>query len=240
MSTTSFRRLAPRPRRPALAALLCFAGSIAGAQTVDDVYPLEPDDGARVGPKPLLTLGVEGTDLIEMKFRIVLSADNWDTEAYVFDQIEDKSGWAYQMYDGAYGAQFRVKKPLEDGEYEWRADAWNGVDWVEGESTYRLDVDSVPPADVSGLSMTVGDEGEVRLEWDPVTLDQEGRPEYVETYHVYRYHRRSMFFVIRPFWIGSTEFPRYLDDDPLALDGRLVFYKITAEDAAGNEPERRF
>jgi len=229
--------------RYALVGFVVLALAVAGAsaQIVDDVFPLEPEDGATVGPRPVFRIGAEGRDLVKMKFRIVMSRDGFETEDYVFDWMEDKAGWVYTALGDEFGALHRVQKPLADGEYEWRADAWNGVDWVVGERTAWVTVDSIPPADVQRLDMKVEDGGSgIRLDWDPVTTDQEGAPEYVSKYHVYRYTRKTFFFVIRPFEIAVTEFPRYVDRDAVALDTPLVFYKVTAEDAAGNEPDRRY
>ena len=97
-----------------------------------------------------------------------------------------------------------------------------------------------PPADVEGVEMTIDESGAIHLAWDPVTTDREGRPEYVSRYHVYRYYNRSFFFVIRPFEIGVTERTEFVDASDRALNTPLVFYKITAEDEAGNEPDRRY
>ena len=224
-----------------LVTALFGAGPGALAQSIDDVYPIEPENGVTVGPRPVFRLGVDGRDLIKMKFRIVLTQDDFDTEAYVFDWTEDEAGWMYTGLGDEFGGLYRTRKPIADGEYQWRADGWNGIDWVEGDATSWVTVDSIPPADVEGLKMRVERNGAaIRMEWDPVTIDQEGAPEYVERYHVYRYTRKSFFFVIRPFEIAVVDFPRYVDSDPVALDSTLVFYKITAEDAAGNEPERRY
>lgn len=231
------------PVRAFVAAVLLLAGGVAEAQVVDAVFPLEPDNGVTVGPRPIFRVGADGRDLVKMKFRIVLSQDDFDTEAYVFDWTEDAAGWVYTALGEEFGAMYRAQNPLADGEYEWRADAWNGVDWVVGEDTFWVTVDSIPPADVEGLDMSVVDDEDglgIKLVWDPVSTDQEGAPEYVSRYHVYRYTRKTFFFVIRPFEIAVTDFPRYVDRDPVALDTPLVFYKITAEDAAGNEPERRY
>ena len=208
------------------------------AQTVDDVFPLEPEDGSTVGTRPLLKIGVEGTDVPSMRFRIVLSQDAFDTESYVFNQQEEKNGWALLAYDGENGAVYYPRRPLEDGFYEWKVYAWNGVDWVEGETIYRLNVDGTPPAAVENLRLRAGENGAVRLDWDPVTIDREGRPEYVTRYHVYRYEKRTVFFNIRAFEIGVTEETRFVDDTPKALAAGLLFYKVTAEDAAGNHPRR--
>lgn len=226
-----------------LAVVAALAVGTTSAQKVDDVFPYEPRDRARVGPKPSLRVGVEGLDVLQMYFRIELSRDDFDTIAYTFDQKESKDRWGYMIrgFEGPQGANFLVGDPLEDGEYEWRVSAWNGIEWVDGKLTHRLAVDAVPPADVDGLSMTVDRlEKGVALSWKPVTTDRNGAPEYVARYHIYRYTLRSFFFVIRPFRIATVDDTRFVDRDPKALAAPLLFYKITAEDDAGNEPERRF
>ncbi|MBD3866694.1 MAG: hypothetical protein IFK94_01090 [Acidobacteria bacterium] len=232
----------PRSRH-ILIFLLALAGSFctASAQTVDEVRPLEPEWRETVGPRPVFKIEVEGTDLVKMRFRLVLSQDDFDTEMYVFNQIEEPNGWSFTALMGEYGAMFKPPKPLEDGRYQWRADAWNGVDWVEGEDYSEVDVDSIPPAYVDRLEMDVEQGGTgIVLAWNPVTIDQDGRPEYVEKYHVYRYIRRSFFFVIRPFEIAVTDETKFVDRAEIALVTPLVFYKVTAEDVAGNEPDRRY
>jgi hypothetical protein len=231
-------------RRSVTTLLLAFlATGSAAAQYVEDVFPYEPDDRAVVGPKPMLRVGVEGSDVRKMRFRIELSRDEFDTIAYTFDQMEERARWGYIVagFEGPPGARFLVAEPLDNGEYEWRASAWNGVEWIEGKTTHRLTVDAVPPADVDRLSMSVDpDDGSVTLQWDPVTLDRNGQPEYVARYHVYRYKLRSFFFVIRPFRIATVEGTSFVDHDPGAAATPLLFYKVTAEDAAGNEPERKY
>ena len=69
--------------------------TVAHAQVVDDVFPMEPEDGATVGPRPVFRVGAIGRELIKMKFRIVVSQDDFDTEAYRFDWTEDAAGWVY-------------------------------------------------------------------------------------------------------------------------------------------------
>jgi hypothetical protein len=236
-----------KARSLAGAAALAIAAALAvgttSAQFVEDVFPYEPKDRARVGPKPMLRVGVDGKDVRKMFFRIELSRDDFDTIAHTFDQRENRERWGYMVmgFEGPQGARFLVRDPLEDGDYDWRVSVWNGVEWVDGKITYRLTVDAVPPADVDGLSMRFDREkGGVALEWQAVGFDRNGGPEYVAKYHIYRYELRSFFFVIRPFRIATVEEPRFVDKDPKALAAPLVFYKVTAEDDAGNEPERRY
>lgn len=211
------------------------------AQSVDDVYPLEPPDGAVVGTRPRFAIGFKGTELVKSQFKIELSTDGFETIAYTFDGREDRNGWAHTPFDEVPGAIYMPRRPLPHGTYAWRVYAWNGVEWVRGKRVHTVIVDGVPPADVQGLRVRVNrDKRAILLEWDPVTTDQEGGPERVALYHVYRYEKRSFFFVIRPFEIGTTDSTRFEDTDPRALDSRMLFYKVTAEDEAGNEAKHRY
>ncbi len=211
------------------------------AQSVDDVYPLDPPDGAVVGTRPRFAVGFKGTDLVKSQFKIELSRDGFETIAYTFDGREDRNGWAHTPFDDVPGAVYMARRPLAHGTYAWRVYAWNGVEWVRGKRAHTLIVDGVPPADVQGLRVRVDrDRRAILLEWDPVTADREGGAERVALYHVYRYEKRSFFFVIRPFEIGTTESTRFEDADPRALDSRMLFYKVTAEDEAGNEAGHRY
>jgi hypothetical protein len=229
--------------RRALALTALVLAPAAAAQTVDDVFPLEPRDGGRCGPRGKFRIGIDGAGVLEMRFKIELSRDGFDTIAYTFDQQASPRGWAFiasKTFDRP-GAVYFPQKPLDDGVYEWRTYAWNGVEWMAGKTVHRLVIDAVPPADVEGVRMRVDPEREVVvLDWDPVVLDREGRPEYVAKYHVYRYFRASFFFVIRTFHIGTVEDTHFEDTDPIAMKSKMVFYKVTAEDEAGNEADRRF
>ncbi len=218
-----------------------WAAGHARAQVVDDVYPLEPEDGGVTGPKAILKVGVDGTDLGKMRFRIQMSRDGFETVDYTFDQLAEPSGWVYTALGGENGAIYRSRQPIKGGVYEWRAAAWNGVIWVAGKKVFKVRVDDVPPADVEHVRMRVDYEAKaVVLDWDPVSTDAQGGPERVASYHVYRYERKSFFFVIRPFEVGQVTDTHFEDRDEKALKVPLLFYKIVAEDEAGNEPERRY
>ena len=100
---------------------------------------------------------------------------------------------------------------------------------------FKIRIDSVPPADVEGLKVERDPlTGHVVIEWDPVTLDREARPEYVTRYHVYRYKRGSPVRRVRVHQIGTVVQPRFVDTDETAMAEPLLFYRVTAEDEAGN------
>lgn len=223
--------------------LLLAAADRPRAQSIEKVYPLEPPDGGVMAAKGTLKIGVKGTDLLKVRFRIVMSRDGFDTAAYTFDQSQDKNGWAFssESTEDEQPVIYFVRKPLADGTYDWRADAWNGVEWIKGTKTSRLRVDAVPPADVQGLRMIVDrDRKRVELDWDPVTTDRDGRPEQVARYKIYRYEKRSVFFVARMYEIGTTTQTRFVDESEAALKTPILYYKITAEDEVGNEAGRLY
>lgn len=206
--------------------------------TAGRVRPVGPEDGSVVGSRPVFRLEFDSAgdpDSRHPRFRVTLDDTRSGTRAYVFDQRRGKSGWA----SGEEGEViFRPRKPLADGSYRWRAWIWDGVAWVPGDGVLSVRIDTVPPADVEGLTLDF-DEGtdDVRLEWLPVTLDQAGRPEYVARYHVLRYERRAVFRGVRAHEIGATELPRFTDEKSPAKK-RLLYYKVIAEDEAGNVADR--
>jgi hypothetical protein len=180
--------------------------------------------------------GIDGARLRQARFRIVLSEDGFRSAAYVFNQRERKAGWL----PGEPGCVlYRPRRPLADGSYEWKVALWNGLGWDEGRDTRRLRIDTVPPADVEGLVMERDESGgALRLSWDPVFLDREGRAEFVARYHVYRYVAGPPYPVVRALRAASTPAHSWTDEDD-AGPARLVLYRVTAEDEAGNEPLRR-
>ena len=229
--------------RRKLLPLLALGGLLwlpAQAQMIEEVFPEEPGDGSTVGPRPIIRIGVDGDDIHMMRFKIVMSQDDFDTESHVFDQTKDQAGWSFAVLGDEAGALLRVPKPLNEGVHDWKVYAWNGVDWVEGDNVYRMTVDSIRPEDVETLMADRSENGGVELSWDPVTLDLNGRPEYISRYHVYRYSRRSFFFSIRAFEISVTDETYYVDDSQIGRSADMLFYKITAEDQAGNHDFKRW
>lgn len=225
----------------AVLVIVSVAARPAAAQTVDKVFPRAPIDDQTTSPRPVFRIGVEGSEPIKMRFKIELSRDDFETVVATFDQLEEGNGWSYDVMEDVSGGMYRTRKPLEDGPYQWKASAWNGVEWVTSKAIGSFYVDATPPADVDGIRMSVNRKDQrIELEWDPVVLDRNGRPERVRLYKIYRYEKRSIFFSIRYFQIGVTDQTYFEDPDPNALSMPLLFYKISAEDEAGNEHERRY
>jgi hypothetical protein len=221
---------------PILGALVL--GSVASAQVVNEVYPVGPEDRETVGPRAHFRVGVDGEDLYKIRFKIVLSQDDFETEAYVFDQLEDSNGWAFEDWDGpggdsAHGAIYMTRKPIADGEYDWKVFAWNGVNWVEGDDVYRVYIDGIRPEPVE-IYLGHAGEGAVWIEWDPVMRDIDGNHEDVSRYHVYRWTSKQVHMMMSMWEVGRTEELDYVDDSEQGRSGSLLFYKVTAEDLAGN------
>ena len=221
-----------------LALTLVFCGGIS-AQIVDEAYPVEPEDGGTAGTRPRFRVGLDGDELEDVRFRIVLSQDDFETETYVFDQAEERNGWMIDMFADRYGSIFRPPRPLKDGTYDWRVDAWNGIDWVEGDSIYQVHIDGTLPADVERVRMGLNEDGTVRLRWDPVNYDEKGEPEYISKYHVYSSERRGMFVMIRINELGTVKYSEFVDESA-PESGKLVFYRIVAEDEAGNHKTGKY
>jgi len=228
---------ARRPRLVAAGPWLVLLLGLASATLADDprrrAAPLEPADSAVTGARPVFAVlyeGLSGPELRRARFRIVLSADGFRSSAYTFDQRARASGWV----PGEPGrVHFRPRVPLADGAYEWRAGLWNGHAWIDGGETFRLRVDTVPPAPVEDLTLERSTEGSVRLAWPPVVLDRAGSPEYVARYVVYRFEGRGPFRLARAFAAGSPLEPVWTDETPTGSPG-LVLYQVSAVDEAGN------
>jgi hypothetical protein len=204
--------------------------------TVDRVSPLLPEDGAVTGPRTLFEIGYDTLGEPhprDLRFRIRLDPLRDDGSRHVFDQRKSRSGWLV----GEPGRMlYRPTRPLADGAYRWNVAVWNGVEWVTHARPFKLKIDSVPPADVEDLSVERDTpEGRALIEWSPVTLDRNGRPEFVSLYHIYRYERGSPVRRVRVHEIATVEEPRFVDSDPRAIREPLLFYRVTAEDEAGNE-----
>jgi hypothetical protein len=203
------------------------------------VSPVFPGDGDVVGPRTVFEIGYEvlgDPPPRRLRFRIRLEPVGDRGTAEVFDQRRRPSGWLV----GEPGrVLYRPRRDLADGEYRWETAAWNGVNWVVSRQRPTFRVDSVPPADVEDLRLEFDrSAGRALLEWPPVTSDREGRPEFVARYHVYRYEERGPFRRVRPHEVAVVEQPTYVDTDAALRDVRILFYRVTAEDEAGNEGGR--
>ncbi len=203
---------------------------------VGRVFPVSPADGAVVGPRTVFQLGYEvlgERHPRKLRFRIRLDPVHPGSEPYVFDQRQRRAGWLVGEPDRVL---YRTRKPLQDGLYRWEVAAWNGVEWLVGDDVFEVRVDSIPPADVEGLRVVLQHDGErLVLEWKPLTLDRNGAPEFVVRYHVYRFERRGGFRGVRSHEIAVVEQPRFLDTEPRSERSKILYYRVTAEDAAGNE-----
>jgi hypothetical protein len=219
-------------------ALALGVGAVPAQQQVE-VFPLEPSDRAVVGPRSVFHVGYRGLGEDAprgRRFRIVLKAEWIDGESFVFDQRNERGGWT----PGEPGRMlYRPRRPLPDGSYTWSVAIWSGTVWTESTEDFRLRVDSVPPAAVAGLGIRYDHESEiVELEWEPVTLDAEGGAEFVARYHVYRYPRADLRAQVRPYEVVTTEQTRVSLPVEAPQQEKIWFYRVTAEDLAGNEAGR--
>ena len=231
--------------RPVIVAALgvVLAASYARAVTQPTrLLPESPKDHASVGKKPRFTIRVDGSDVEQLRFRIELSKDQFKTIDYTFDQVKDSNGWAYTALDDqSPGAVYFTRQPIAGGDYEWRVASWDGLGWQDGHGISRVVIDDVPPADVDLVRMRREPNRTcVQISWAPVATDIQGRPERVASYHVYRYAAKGHTQPIRPFEAGETAALEYEDCDAEAFKKPILFYRIVAEDEAGNIPGRRY
>ena len=233
------RRLA-RTSAALLGLLLATLGARAQQQpsrlTLD-----QPKDGAAVSPRPKFVVRTDAADVSKLRFRIELSRDDFKTVAYTFDQLKEANGWAYIESEGEPpGAILFVRKKLDGGDYVWRVSSWDGLSWQTGPEVQRVTIDDVPPAEVQGVRMRRDPAtGCMHISWDPVSTDQNGGPERIARYHVFRYWQRAAVPSIGPNEAGTSTETTYVDCDPTTLKKPMVFYRVEAEDEAGNIFGRR-
>jgi hypothetical protein len=115
------------------------------------------------------------------------------------------------------------------------------LSWKTSADRFRIRIDDVPPADVDGVTVH-RDAGTdcLRVRWRAVTVDRDGRPERVAVYHVYRYTARGPTQPIRPFEAGSSPSLEFDDCAPAVAGQPILFYRVVAEDEAGNIAGRKF
>ncbi|HUC44687.1 MAG TPA: hypothetical protein VMR65_11650 [Candidatus Sulfotelmatobacter sp.] len=230
-----------RPRLVVSIVLLSAAAGIAAAQGQPSRLTLEaPKDGAWVAPKPKFVIRTDAEDVSKLRFRIEMSKDGFKTIDYTFDQLKSPNGWAYlQMENEPQGAVCFPQKKLAGGTYDWRAASWDGLSWEPGKEVFRVRIDDVAPAEVRGVRMSRQPNGCLRVSWEPVATDMNGDVERVARYHIFRYNKRSSVPSIGPFEVGTTTELQF-DDCPKDLkDLPMLFYRVEAEDEAGNVFGRR-
>jgi hypothetical protein len=212
-----------------------------GQQQPSRLEPEQPKNGDSVGVRPKFVLRADAEDVSKLRFRIELSRDGFKTVAYTFDQLREPNGWAYlEMETEPPGAAYFPQKKLAGGQYIWRVSSWDGLSWQTARSEFRVTIDDVPPAEVQGVRMTRDpSSGCVHVTWNPVATDEKGGPERVLKYHIFRYWERTTVPSIGPFEAGTATEAHYDDCDPATRKRPLVFYRVEAEDEAGNVFGRR-
>ncbi len=214
------------------------------SQPIKKIFLKEPQNGQITSSKPAFKILIEGDAVPRyLKFKIELSRNDFDSVFKIYDQVSERKGWSYhQWFDEEIGGIYRAQEPLPDGVYQWKAYVYDGLSYFEGEATSSFIVDSIPPEEVRGLQVHHDHEtGYTHLEWEPILLDVNGMPESISHYNIYRYEKKSIFFVIRVFFIGSTEVESFVDKDTIKNKrGKLIFYKVVGVDKAGNELGKRY
>lgn len=219
--------------------LVVLAGRPGLTQEPRRVFPVEPSHRAVVGARPIFHVGYEGLDdatLREQRFRIELRASSRGIESLDFNQKRQASGWTR----GEPGLMlYRPQLPIPDGSYAWSVALWDGVSWIQGRESFEIRVDSVPPAPVEGLRVRYDRErSAVELRWEPVVQDVDGGAEFVARYHVYRYPQPDRTPPVRPYEVLRTDQTSAVLEPDGPDDEKSWYYRVTAEDLAGNEAGR--
>lgn len=225
----------------AVAAMLLIGGAVRAQQQPTSLTPEIPKDGASVNVRPKFVVRADSPDVSKLRFRIELSRDDFKTIAYTFDQLKEANGWAFLENEGETpGALYFPSKRIAGGDYTWRVSSWDGLSWKVSDTTFRLNIDDVPPAEVTDVRMYRNPQtGCMHISWDPVVTDVKGNPERVARYHVFRYWKRSSVPSLGPFEAGTTPGTEFDDCNADTLKRPMVFYRVEAEDEAGNIFGRR-
>lgn len=206
---------------------------------VEHAAAVFPGEGDAVGSRPLFRIAYAPPDLAarEIELRIALSGEG--LPRLLSTERRGDGDWL----PGEAGlVLFRPRRALRDGVYDWRVERWDGVAWrPEEDGPRRFRVDTVAPAAVEGLRVEplAPPRDGVRLAWNPVGQDEAGGPEWVARYRVYRFVHAPQRRAAALDEIGTTVEPWFVDEPQPGGDNDRVFYRVVAEDAAGNVSGRQ-
>jgi hypothetical protein len=96
-----------------------------------------------------------------LKFKIQLSDDNFNTIFGNFSQVDNQTGWSSQSYTSNQIATYLIQEDqaLENGRtYQWRALAWDGRDWSEPSVIWWFTVDTTPPVKPYSVNDGLGED----------------------------------------------------------------------------------
>jgi hypothetical protein len=207
-----------------------------------------PADGASVTNRLRFFISARGEWDRADRYKIELSDDGFETVLMTFDGSRDRKGWAIASIPGeeevegfeeSRGVYYLLREPLPDGEYSWRAFKYEGTGFsrLSGEFTFR--VDTVAPGPVGNVRLATRRDGRLELRWDPVFEDEEGNPETVTGYRVYRFLKSRAARNMPTYLVGETENTRFLlpqkYDHP---DAVMQYFRVMAIDEVGNERNR--
>jgi hypothetical protein len=80
----------------------------------------------------------------------------------------------------------------------------------------------------------------MRIAWQSVTQDRDGRRENVVLYHVYRDAADGPAQPIQQVQVGETPAVEFEDCDAAAIGKPVLSYRVIAQDEAGNLSGRKF
>ena len=203
--------------------------------------PLAPAEGSVVGARPLFRFAVKGVGEgweSAMPPVIELSQDDWKSTLRVYSLGSGPArGWRLTSpASGGASGTFRCPEELPEGGWQWRI-RLDGAAAPSPWGSISFRVDSTPPGEVRTLKVQRRSDGSLALSWSPVTEDVEGKPETVDHYAIYRYDSLGTFPQAAPSRIAEIRATAFVDRRaPTRVGSRpVLYYKVVAVDAAGNE-----
>lgn len=192
----------------------------------------------------------DGRPLTGELYKIEVASDSeFEEIVATFDMSKQRGGWALgdpvgfeqippdlipENYEGIH---LRTQLKLSDGEYYWRASkTLDGSSWqlISGVANFRLDTS--PPSGVDSLKIRRRADGTLDLEWQPVSSSESGDSEEVAGYRVYRYDKLlKRYPSMTRYIVGELEGNTALSLAPANNEPKIVFYRVHAVDAVGNE-----
>ncbi len=213
-----------------------------------------PVNGEAVSQELTFFISADARPLQGEAYKIEVARDrNFEKIAATFDGNKERGGWS--MGDPAgledvppelqpsnfLGIHLRVTSKLEDGEYFWRAlKTTGGGGWTKIGDPESFVIDTRAPADIDTLRLRRLPDGSIQLWWAPVTFGLDNRPDTVAGYRVYRYEKLlkryppMTRYLLREIESDTTITVPLKENEP-----SVVFYRVSAVDAVGNEDGRR-
>jgi 6-phosphogluconolactonase (cycloisomerase 2 family) len=180
---------------------------------------------------PFFQLSAWDNDTILLQFRLETSQDGFRTVRSTHNQLVSPDSWDKQGYHPGETATFQMSqfdRLASDGEYQWRAFAWDGMAWSGPSATGRFRVDTKAPAARVLPLPAYTTSLKFNLSWSGSDPEPGSGLDPVASYDIQYKDRESSPWTD---WLAGTnltsqEFP--------GQQGRTYYFQARARDAAGN------